>query len=415
MRSKEKSKPQMHRGTEKESLPQSHRGHRVEKNKNPESPCLRGKILMLVTRRQYRGAEVFAANLSKELIKLGQGIVFAGLYEPGKPELRVDGAKNLDLGKKSRLPVSFSICRKIAKLVKEENPVVIQANGSDTLKHAIIAKKIHGFKTPVHYRNISVISTWIGGNPLKKAFNKWLFSQVDFVTSVGRKPLDDLIQTFGYPQEKTTVIPRGIPVEAHDALESREIIKRELAIDDDAPILMHVGKLSPEKNHAFLMDVAEMLKQQGVRFHLVCIGDGPEKNRIDALIRDRELCDVVHLAGFRSPVQQWLAGADLLLLCSLVEGVPGVVLEAGAQKVASLAVNVGGVGEVIEDGKTGFLIDGHDAKFFSEKIIEVLNDETLRNEVGESMYELVTAQYDPAVNVRKFLDLTTESQSHRAL
>ncbi len=377
--------------------------------------CLRGKILMLVTKRQYRGAEVFAANLSSELMKLGQEIVFAGLYEPGKPELCIEGAKNLDLGKKSKFPINIMLCRKIAKMVKDEKPDVIQANGSDTLKHAIIAKKLYGFKTPIFYRNISVISTWVGGNPLKKVFNKWLFSNVDFVTSVGKKPLDDLIHTFQYPPKKTAVIARGIPVENYDKHQSRVMIQEELGIDDNYPIIMHIGKFSPEKNHAFLIDVAHKLYLEGCKFHLVCIGDGPEKPKVEGLIKDNSLDNVVHLVGFKNPVQKWLAGADLFVLCSLVEGVPGVILEAGSQKVPSIAVNVGGVGEIIEDGKTGFLIDGHDSDRFSDKIMKVLNDEALRNTVGESMYQLVTESYDPEVNARKFLELTTESQRHRDL
>jgi len=78
------------------------------------------KILQLVTKRQYRGAEVFAANLSEELIKLGHEIMFVGLYENNKDILEVKGAENIDLIENESV-FSIQLVKKIICLVREKN------------------------------------------------------------------------------------------------------------------------------------------------------------------------------------------------------------------------------------------------------------------------------------------------------
>src|SRR5687768_16412860 len=105
------------------------------------------KILQIVTKRQFRGAEVFAAKLSEELLKKGIEILFVGLYSPPQKCISVPGAVNLDLNGKNQF-LSISLVRNLAKLIMAEEPDIIQANGSDTLKYAVAARYFSGTKTP---------------------------------------------------------------------------------------------------------------------------------------------------------------------------------------------------------------------------------------------------------------------------
>ncbi|SDS25409.1 glycosyltransferase [Christiangramia echinicola] len=361
------------------------------------------KILQLVTKRQYRGAEVFAANLSKELIQLGHTIIFAGLYKNETNILEVEGARNIDLSKGKRVGFSWSLVRSLVKLIKQVDPDVIQCNGSDTLKYMIAASYIVKQK-PIVYRNISTISEWLGSD-IKLSVYKKIFSKVDHVTSVGSESIQDLINTLDYPKNKTSVIRRGIPNIKIDQTGNAEKLRNELGLTPNARVVMHVGNFSPEKNHVFLLDIFNELKDTNPDIKLVCVGDGITFETIQNKIKQRGLEDTVYLLGFRKDIPALLSAADCVVLSSLVEGVPGVILEAAVQGKPSIATNVGGVKEVLINNKTGFIIDDFDKPLFRTKITELCRNDELTRKLGESARELVIEEFNPQKNARKFENL----------
>lgn len=362
------------------------------------------KILQLVTRRQFRGAEVFAANLSRELIASGQTIVFVGLYPPPEKVLTVEGAVNADVNTKPSPLISWAGVRSLAAIIKKENPDVIQANGSDTLKYALAARTLSGYR-PVIYRNISIISTWVGNGFVKKSLYSALFKKVDHVSSVGTESMNDFINFFRYPANKISVIRRGIKARPAIREEVRKRLEREFELSASDKIVTHVGNFSPEKNHKFLLDVFAGIKNLDPEVKLILVGEGELVETIRAEIEKRGLQRTVFLAGFRADVENILAGADLFVLCSFVEGVPGVILEAASYKVPSLSVKVGGIGEVVENGKTGVLLDDHNVEIFASTLLQIVRDSTTLKRLGENAYVFAKAEFDPEQNAQRFIRL----------
>lgn len=358
------------------------------------------KILQLITKRQYRGAEVFAANLSDELIKLGHEILFVGLYDNSENVLSVKGAKNLELSHRKKDGISPHLVWKLTRLIGKEKPDVVQCNGSDTLKY-MVAASYFSPDVPVLYRNISTISEWLD-SPVKKKIYKYLFNHVDFVTSVGTESIMDLRKTFEYPEHKTAVIRRGIPIKEFDPEISGKKLRRDLGLHSSDKIVMHVGNFSPEKNHEFLLSIFSELKITHPNIKLVCIGNGVTFDSIQRKVQEKGLDNTVFLMGFRKNIPELLAASDCLALSSLVEGVPGVILEAGVQKKPSVATNVGGVQEVIRPNETGFIIDDFDQNKFRDAIVELLENESLRSRMGMSAYNLVLKEFNPTRNARRF-------------
>ena len=364
------------------------------------------KILQLVTRRQYRGAEVFAANLSEELIKLGHEIIFAGLYSNEENILSVEKAKNIDLSPRKKDGISPGLVLKLARLVQKEKPDVVQCNGSDTLKYMVAASYFTS-KVPIVYRNISTISEWLDSSVKKKIYT-YLFNHVDFVTSVGSESIQDLRETFNYPKEKTAVIRRGIPFQEYDPKQAGTNLRSELGLSKSDKIAIHIGNFSPEKNHSFLLKVFSDLKETHPDVKLVCVGSGITFEKIKKEIKEKDLEQTVYLMGFRKNIPELLAGSDCFVLSSLVEGVPGVILEAAVQKKPSVATNVGGVQEVIRHNETGFIIDNFDKDKFKEALIKLLEYETLRSRMGGTAYRLVLEEFNPTRNARRFQELYQE-------
>ncbi len=361
------------------------------------------KILQLVTKRQYRGAEVFAYNLSKQLLAEGHEVIFAGLYQNDDKVLELDGAVNTDLSPKKTGYFSLKTAWRLIKLIQKEQPDIIQSNGSDTLKYAVYASFFFP-KIPVLYRNISMISKWFN-HPLKKRFNQILFKRVSFVTSVGTFAANDFIKSLNYPAERVQVIRRGIPLIEVDKNNSRQILIRQFNLNRDDKTVVHIGNFSPEKNHRFLLDVFERLKTKNPNIKLILVGKGVLFKDIEAEIKGRNLQDTVFLTGFRKDIPYILAGADLFVLSSLVEGVPGVILEAGAQKVPSVAIDVGGVSEVLINGKTGILLPDFDKDKFEQAVLNLLQNDTLRLQMGENAYDLVKNNFNNAQSGKKFIEL----------
>ncbi|WP_026915724.1 glycosyltransferase family 4 protein [Christiangramia portivictoriae] len=358
------------------------------------------KVLQLVTRRQYRGAELFAADLSAELIKLGHHVLFVGIYENSSDVLEVEGAINQDLVPAKTNVFSIEITRKLIKLINEEKPDIIQCNGSDTLKYTYAAS-FFVEKIPIVYRNISIISEWVSDRP-KKMIYKRIFNRVAHVTSVGDEALTDFIETYNFPRKHAEVIRRGIPVKSIDKFTFSKKFRQELGFDDSTKIAVHIGNFSPEKNHEFLINVFKDLRVNYPGIKLVCVGSGILYESVSNIIKENGLENTIYLLGFRKDIPEILAASDCLVLCSKIEGVPGVILEAGTQKTPSIATNVGGVKEALIDGETGFLIDNFDIEEFRIKLIQLMEDQNLRERLGENAYEMISKGYDPKLNAKKF-------------
>lgn len=362
------------------------------------------KILHLVTKRQYRGAEIFAATLSTELIALGHEITFAGLYKNKQDVLEVEGATNIDLIKERRSSFSPKLVRKIVELVKNTKPDIIQCNGSDTLKYMIAASYFVP-KIPIIYRNISMISKWMDGSKSKYFLYQNIFERISHLSSVGDEAVEDFIRTFNFPKHKTSVIRRGIPLKIINVEVARSTLRAQLGLSSDTKIAMHVGNFSPEKNHLFLLDIFEKMKTEHPDIKLVCVGDGNIFSEIKRGALERGLGETVFFTGFQKEIPQYLSGADCFVLPSKVEGVPGVILEAGMQKVPSISTNVGGVKEVLQDGKTGFLIEDFNFDDFYNKIVLLTKNSNLNREMGENAFELVSKEFGVHTNAVKFQSL----------
>jgi L-malate glycosyltransferase len=359
------------------------------------------KILQLVTRRQYRGAEVSAANLSRALIDGGHEIVWVGLFSAPEKPLEVTRAKNVDLNGRQVL-VSISLLRKLVKLIRREKPDILQANGSDTLKYLILAR-ILTQRIPILYRNISLISTWMGRANIKLLIYRWLFMFVDYVVSVGHESREDFIRTIKFPENRIKVIRRGIP--ALPSLSSRKQIREQFQISDTDFLLIHVGNFSPEKNQALLVEVMSILRKHNASFVLLLVGDGSTQARVQQLAHESNLDSCIHFAGLRQDVGDLLRASDLNVLCSFVEGVPGVVLEAAMVQLPTVAVNVGGTSEVIEHNVSGILLERHNPEDMAKEIMRLSKDLDLKQRLGQAAYTWAMNEFSWEKSTQEFVSL----------
>lgn len=319
------------------------------------------KIFQLIQKSQLRGAEIFACQLSTELNNRGHDCIVITLFQ-GESKLPFEGRIiHLGLSKKNRF-LDWSGWRKLAHLVEKEKPDVLQANAGDTLKYAIISKLIFRWSALVVFRNASTVSLYIK-NSFVKQWNYLLYSFTDHVISVSQYTRGDFINTFPDIANRVSVVPIGIPDQ--NLLEER-------TNNGDACILLHVGGFTFEKNHAGLIKIVSEVIRKHTNAVLWLVGDGPLRTETENLVKSMHLTERVKFWGYQSNPQEFFRQASVFLLPSVIEGLPAVILESFYHKVPVVAYRVGGIGELVRNGETGFLIEKGNEKDFAYATLKAL-------------------------------------------
>ena len=167
--------------------------------------------------------------------------------------------------------------------------------------------------------------------------------------------------------------------------------------------LVFVGRLAAVKGVAMLLRAVAGLAPRYPDLKLTLIGDGPERNALEALQRDLGLGDRVTFAGPKTQedVAETLSTADLFVLPSFAEGVPVVLMEAMASGLPVVATRIAGIPELVEDGVSGRLVPPGNLAALSEAIAALLDDPAAARAMGESGRATVEAEFDIAHEAAK--------------
>ena len=160
-----------------------------------------------------------------------------------------------------------------------------------------------------------------------------------------------------------------------DAMDSSESLPRLSRGAGCTLTLLAVGRLHAVKDHAFLVRACAELRDRGLNFDCVIAGEGPERQRLELLIREQRLQDRVRLLGhITAPLMDSLyRPADVVVITSRSEGIPLVLMEAMARSRIVLAPAITGIPEIVIPGKTGFLYLPGALRDFVEKILFLRN------------------------------------------
>lgn len=191
-----------------------------------------------------------------------------------------------------------------------------------------------------------------------------------------------------------TVIHNGVRLPDVPPMSARSAARRALSIPDQAWVVTFVGRLSPEKGVETLVDVARLTLSRTTDIVFLVVGDGAMRADIEGLAR--LFADRVFFVGAQQETSAFYQASDLLLLPSPMEGLPMVLLEAMAYGVPAIASNVGGIPEVISDGRNGFLTGPGNVEEIYQHIIQLRDDEPLRRAMTEQARATVANNFSLA-------------------
>jgi L-malate glycosyltransferase len=151
----------------------------------------------------------------------------------------------------------------------------------------------------------------------------------------------------------------------------------------DERILVHLSNFRPVKRLTDVIEIFDRVRKK-IPSKLLLIGDGPDRSQAEWLAHSKHIHDQVIFLGKQERVNEKLAIADIMLLPSQLESFGLAALEAMACQVVPIATNVGGLPEVVEHGKTGFLADVGDVDTMAGYAIDILGDESKLRALGKA-------------------------------
>ncbi len=172
-----------------------------------------------------------------------------------------------------------------------------------------------------------------------------------------------------------------------------------------SPRLLCVASFFRKKGHPYLLRSFARVRERHPEAVLLLAGQGPERRAVEEQARGLGLQGRALFAGYRADARALIRSADLLLLASIEEGMPNVLLEAMAAGTPQVATRVGGVAEAMEDGVTGFTVPPRDPFLMAERIDRLLSDRALWDRMAAASRERFRLRFTAARMAREHEDL----------
>ncbi len=362
------------------------------------------RTLHVVTSMHRRGAEIFAVQLADRLDRsrflphiwpLSQARSGDALTAEQTPVLP-NGAGSLP-----------QAVRQFRQAVRTVRPHVIQCHGGRALKYALALKPFWRSRTYVYNKNLSIHPHL--DRTVRRLPYKFLFEQVDAIVAEDDALLREVEEVFHPRRPRLVTIRNGrdlrpfLDVTPEVVAEKR----RELGLDAGQIGLIQVG-IAWEKAPQVSMDLFMELAPRFPDLRLALVGEGPLLNTLRESATARGLTDRVRILGVRHDVPALLASADILLLPSITEGVPGVLIEAGMAGRAAVAHDVGSVRNVLVDGVTGWVVAPGDRAALTAKVAALAGDRGLRERMGREAMARCRRDFNIDTSVRAYEGLFAE-------
>ncbi len=206
---------------------------------------------------------------------------------------------------------------------------------------------------------------------------------------------DALMAEFGIPPSRIRVIPNGVDVTRFSPRTPERMAhaRAALGLDHAAFVIVAVGRLIPEKDHATLLRAFRTVGGQLPQARLVVAGDGPLRNQLERLARELGLEGQANFLGMRSDVDRLFHAADLFVLPSIREGLPVALLEAMASEVPVIASALSQHLGIVEAGRTGWLVPAGASERLADAILAVAGDPSDAHEVARRGRAHVVAHF----------------------
>ena len=298
------------------------------------------------------------------------------------------------------------VIRKLAEKLRRDQIGLIHTHGYKTNLLGGIAARLASVKAiaTVHLHDLSTRRL-----RLYRTLDLVVLRSFPRIITVAEAIRQELIAS-GFPPDKVVTVHNGIEGQSFaSGVSSRvERLKRRLGIGASQPVVSTVGRLCPQKRQRdFLESAARVLKAlPNARF--LVLGDGPAKQEFLDLCRYLRIHDAVSFLGHQRDVAAFMVMSNCIVLASVREGLPYVLLEALALAKPVVATQVGGVSELVQDGETGLLVPPRRPDRLAEAILYLLRNPAEAARMGQNGRKRVLREFTAEVMGHKTAEVYRE-------
>lgn len=367
------------------------------------------KIMHLIPHLGLAGMETVVYNLVKNLDRNEFTTIICCLDESGTlgEELKDLGFKLHVTNRKSG--IDYSLPFKIARLIKQEEVDIVHAHNSTAWFYGVLAVKLaggckiavtrHGYEKEINKKDVII--------------NRILSVFTDRIIMVSEDLRKYLIQIEKINPRKVNKVLNGIDITKFGSINiNKDNIKENFSLARNDKVIGIFARLSAIKNHMYLIESMPKIIEKIKNVKLLIIG-WEDKNSVDTQrLKDRckelKISNSVFFLGVRRNIPELLSIIDVCVLCSVKEGIPLALLEAMASEKPVVATNVGGNPEVVDDGRTGFLVPLNNTDELANAIIKILNDKEIAQKMGEEGYKKARRDFSLESMLQNYMNLYEE-------
>lgn len=358
------------------------------------------RVLMVLPDLRRRGSTVRAAlaaaglprgRFEVHICALGGGCdLTADLGGAGVPVYRVDSRSSFEPRRLRRLQAM------IARL----GPDVVHAWTLEAGRWAFPAAWLAGVQTwvwdvapPAECRTLgqALLDRWIVGRTARLV--------------VGTPTQRQMLLSLGAAPRQCVEIPAGVATAPADTAPPRAALLSQLALPPTARLVGTAGRLTPARRIKDLIWAADLLKVIRDDLHLLVLGDGPHRRRLELFRRQCEIEDRVHLLGHRGDAPKLLAALDALWLSGGGVGISQALLEAMAAGVPAIVADTPDHRLAVEHGECGYLFAPGDRASLARHTRRLLGDEQLRRRLGAAAQRRMLERFAAEAMIARYAEL----------
>ena len=363
---------------------------------------MKKKLLFVITKSGWGGAGRYVYDLTTALADEYDVAVALGGSGPLVAKLQTAGIRTISipsLGRDINARSDGSAFFELLTIFKKEKPDIVHLNSSKAGALGALAARLRGVPKVIYTAH-----GWAYNEPvstLSKLF-RWTVSLITLVLShavITVSHFDEIHSPLG---RDTVLIHNGLTAPKWKTrAEARAILIQKTNIPEDSCIVGTIAELNKNKGIDILIEAFAHTTNS----HLVVIGDGEDRAKLEALIARHRLENRVHLLGFMENAASLLKGLDMFVLASRKEGLPYVILEAGMAETPVIATIVGGIPEIIDDQLSGVLVPAYDTEALAEALNELQQNPSTRERYGARLKEKVERYFPLRGMVKKTVEV----------
>ena len=350
------------------------------------------RVMFVVPSLVVGGAERHATTLLTKMdrSRFVPSVVCIGEEGELFADLRAEGieARALHLGDKRR---AWRALRELVSSMGKLQPDVVVLRGYNAEVLGRIAARVTGVRrTVVWLHSMGDIEPRGAVRQLMdRALTRWTSNYF----GVANAQIPFLTDGLGCPPDKVRIIHNGVDTAVFEARDDKSAL-HEFGFAESDPVVGIVAALRPEKDHATLLHAARIVVGDLPNAKFLIVGEGAARSELEAMCVELGIASNVRFAGTRDGVGRLLRAIDVFTLCSVTECFPISLLEAMACGRPAVCTDVGGIGEVLDDGVSGYRVPVRNPQALAARLTHLLSHRDVAHQFGLAGRRRVESEFD---------------------